>query len=152
MHWTRFNYSFSFRSNLQYGVPQSSVLDGLFITINMIDLFYEYVDGKITKHANDTILYYCVTQKEPPEVIEQGVLKGFTKFTGNTCARSPALSKKRFWHRCFPVNFVKFLRTPFSQNTSGRLLIVVIDTPNMTSKNYRPPQQNVFFIILLIIT
>ena len=21
--------------------------------------------------------------------------------------------KKRFWHRCFPVNFVKFLRTPF---------------------------------------
>ena len=21
--------------------------------------------------------------------------------------------KKRFWHRCFPVNFAKFLRTPF---------------------------------------
>ena len=21
--------------------------------------------------------------------------------------------KKRLWHRCFPVNFVKFLRTPF---------------------------------------
>ena len=27
------------------------------------------------------------------------------------------------WHRCFPVNFAKFLRTPFSQNTSGRLLL-----------------------------
>ena len=24
---------------------------------------------------------------------------------------------------CFPVNFVKFRRTPFSQNTSGRLLL-----------------------------
>ena len=23
------------------------------------------------------------------------------------------LSKKRFWHRCFPVNFEKFLRTSF---------------------------------------
>ena len=23
------------------------------------------------------------------------------------------LLKKRFWHRCFPVNFAKFLRTPF---------------------------------------
>ena len=23
------------------------------------------------------------------------------------------LFKKRLWHRCFPVNFVKFLRTPF---------------------------------------
>ena len=26
-------------------------------------------------------------------------------------------------HRCFPVNFVKFLRTPFLQNTSARLLL-----------------------------
>ena len=33
------------------------------------------------------------------------------------------LLKKRLWHRCFPVNFPKFLRTPFSQNTSGRLLL-----------------------------
>ena len=23
------------------------------------------------------------------------------------------LLKKRLWHKCFPVNFVKFLRTPF---------------------------------------
>ena len=40
-----------------------------------------------------------------------------------TCARvsfliklqvwSATLLKKRLWHRCFPVNFVKFLRTPF---------------------------------------
>ena len=33
------------------------------------------------------------------------------------------LVKKRLWHRCFPVNFVKFLRTPFLQTTSGRLLL-----------------------------
>ena len=32
------------------------------------------------------------------------------------------LFKNRLWHRCFSVNFGKFLRTPFSQNTSGRLL------------------------------
>ena len=40
----------------------------------------------------------------------------------NTCARvsfliklqTPAtLLKKRLWYRCLPVNFVKFLRTPF---------------------------------------
>ena len=30
------------------------------------------------------------------------------------------------WRRCFLVNFVKFLRTPFLQNTSGRLLLLVI--------------------------
>ena len=31
--------------------------------------------------------------------------------------------KKRVQHRCFPVKFAKFLRTPFWHNTSGRLLL-----------------------------
>ena len=39
----------------------------------------------------------------------------------NTCGRvsfefagrSATLLKKRLWHSCFPVNFAKFLRTPF---------------------------------------
>ena len=31
--------------------------------------------------------------------------------------------KKETQHSCFPVNFAKFLRTPFLQNTSGRLLL-----------------------------
>ena len=38
------------------------------------------------------------------------------------CKKRPAtLLKKRLWHRRFTVNFAKFLRTPFLQNTSGRL-------------------------------
>ena len=37
--------------------------------------------------------------------------------------RPATLFKKKLWHRCFPVNFAKFLRTPFLQNTSGRLLL-----------------------------
>ena len=49
----------------------------------------------------------------------------------NTCARvsflmklRPAtLLKKWLWHRCFPVDCVKILRTLFSQNTSGRPLL-----------------------------
>ena len=37
--------------------------------------------------------------------------------------RRPAtLLKKKLWHRCFPVKFAKFLKTPFSQNTSECLL------------------------------
>ena len=42
----------------------------------------------------------------------------------NTCAKVSFpinCIKKRLWHRCFLVNFAKFLRTPFFQNTSGRL-------------------------------
>ena len=30
---------------------------------------------------------------------------------------------KRLWHMCFPVNFAKFLKTIFLQNTSWRLLL-----------------------------
>ena len=32
----------------------------------------------------------------------------------------------RLWHRCFPVNFAKFLGTPFLQNTSGRLILYIV--------------------------
>ena len=36
---------------------------------------------------------------------------------------SATLLRKRLWHRCFPVNFAKFLRAPLLQNTSRRLLL-----------------------------
>ena len=32
-------------------------------------------------------------------------------------------AKNELWYRFFPVNFAKFLRTPFLQNASGRLLL-----------------------------
>ena len=57
-----------------------------------------------------------------PEVFsKKGVLRNFTKFTGNHQCQSltsckpqaVTLLKKKLWHRCFPMNFVKFLRTPF---------------------------------------
>ena len=35
------------------------------------------------------------------------------------------LLKNRLWHRCFSVNSVKFLKTPFLQNTSGRLFLYI---------------------------
>ena len=37
--------------------------------------------------------------------------------------RPATLLKKKLWHRCFPVNFAKFLKTLFLENTSGRLLL-----------------------------
>ena len=51
------------------------------------------------------------------EAVTGGVLKSFTKFTKRHLCQSMPQScnfiKKRLQHRCFPVNFVKFLRTPF---------------------------------------
>ena len=51
------------------------------------------------------------------------VIKSFTKLTGKELCQGlilnkvPGLSlatlqKQRLWHRCFPVNLAKFLRTP----------------------------------------
>ena len=56
--------------------------------------------------------------------VRKVVLRNFSKFTGKKLCQSlffnkvarlrPAtLLKKRLWHRCVPVNFAKFLRTPF---------------------------------------
>ena len=68
----------------------------------------------------------CSTKKD--------VLRNFSKFTGKHLRQSlffnkiagfrPAnLLKKRLWHRYFPKNFAKFLRTPFLQNTFARPLL-----------------------------
>ena len=56
--------------------------------------------------------------------VRKGVLRNFTKFSGKHLCQSLFLLKKRLRHRCFPVSFVKFPRTPFLQNTSGRLLLL----------------------------
>ena len=51
---------------------------------------------------------------------KKGVLRNFAKFTGKHLYHSLFFNKvaalrheSRLWHRCFPVNFTKFLRTPF---------------------------------------
>ena len=78
-----------------------------------------------------------VIQKQSPEVFyKKDVLKNSAKFTGKLMCQSLFLNKvagirpatlirKRLWHSCFPVNFAKYLRTPFLQNTPGRLLLVI---------------------------
>ena len=45
-------------------------------------------------------------------------------FSNKVAGLRPAtLLKKSLWHGCFPLNFAKFLRTSFLQNTSGRLFL-----------------------------
>ena len=55
-----------------------------------------------------------------PELFwKKSVRRNFTKFPGKHLRQSlfliklQPLLKKRLWHWCFPVNFAKFLRTPF---------------------------------------
>ena len=73
-----------------------------------------------------------------PEVFcKKGVLRNFTKFTGKHLCQSlflnkvatlrpSTLSRKRLWHRCFPVNFAKFLRTSFIKEHLWWLLLKIL--------------------------
>ena len=67
--------------------------------------------------------------------VKKGVLRNFLKFTEKHLCQSLFFNKvagsacnfikKETLAQLFPVNFTKFLRTPFSQNTYGRLLLYV---------------------------
>ena len=75
-------------------------------------------------------------KKQPLEGFsKKGVLKKFRKihlkthvlesyFNRVSGLRVVTLLKKRLQHRCFQINFMKFLRTPFLQNTSVICLTV----------------------------
>ena len=70
--------------------------------------------------------------------VRKGVLRNLAKFTGKHLCQGLLMSgpkacnfiKKRLWHRCFPVNFVKFLRIPFLQKTPGQLLLFRVNRVN----------------------
>ena len=68
---------------------------------------------------------------------KKSALRKFAKFTGKhrwhslffnkvTGLRPATLLKNRLWHRCFPVNFEKFLRTPFLKEHLQWLLLYKI--------------------------
>ena len=65
-----------------------------------------------------------LVMNKPPEEATRGVNKRysqkFPKYTGKHLCQSLFFNKVAgLWHRCLPVNFPKFLRTPFLQKTSG---------------------------------
>ena len=70
------------------------------------------------------------------------VRKVFAKFTGKhlfqklyfnkVAGLRVSKRKKRHWHRCFTVKFAKFLRKPFLQNSSRRLLLLLAFPSNFT--------------------
>ena len=51
--------------------------------------------------------------------VKKVVLRKLVKFRKNSCLRPATLLKKSLRYRCFSLNFAKFLRTSFLQNTSG---------------------------------
>ena len=90
-----------------------------------------YLKGKWCKGPEKPLTSFAwrfeivnLRSSRPDVFCRKDVLKNFAKFTGKYLCQSlffnkvaglrPAtLLKKRLWHRCFLVNFAKFLKTPF---------------------------------------
>ena len=79
--------------------------------------FFNNVAG-LTKWSN--------TLKQFISILLTNCLSVFDHFV-----RPATLLRKRLWHSSFPVNFVKFLRTPFFIEHLGRLLLWLVFTFKM---------------------
>ena len=111
-----------------------------------ISHYYAFFCNIFLFYENFLVLFHVFKKKRKKEKIDlivcshrrcsvkNGVLRNFAKFTGKhmchrlffnkvASLRPATLLRKSLWHRCFPVNFAKFLSTPFLQNTSWRLLL-----------------------------
>ena len=77
------------------------------------------------------IKIYCVFRSNHQRYsMKKGDLRNLTKSQENTCVRISFLISLFFnkivgLRLCFPASFLKFLRKPFLQNTSRRLLLCV---------------------------
>ena len=76
---------------------------------------------------------------------KKGVIRNFTKFTGKLLCQSlffnkvsglKPYQKMRLWHRFFPVDFVKLLRTPLLTKHLRWLPLENICTLQMTEQKY----------------
>ena len=105
---------------------KAAVLVGYVLPFNE----HQTLKVKIKIHKNTAI------RRQPLGVFNK---KGFLKISQNSlenaCARASFLKKRRLWHKCFPVNFAKFLRIPFLQNTSGRRIQNPLKIINTLSVN-----------------
>ena len=54
--------NFSNRIDIEFGVPQCSVLGPIFFNIDMIDIFYECEDSNVASYTDDTTPYTCATE------------------------------------------------------------------------------------------
>ena len=104
-----------------------------------LDIFNEYESFnfnfvllflKKTLAITTNMTNYLARSSRPEVFCIKGVLRDLTKFTGKHLCQSLFFIKAAgLEHRCFPVNFVKFLRTSFLQNTSGDCFCIKANFP-----------------------
>ena len=70
---------------------------------------------------------HCVRSSHRRCSVRKGLFRNSAKLTRKRLCQSLGLAtllKGRLCYRCFPGSFAKFLRTPFLENISGRMLLL----------------------------
>ena len=89
------------------------------VTVYFLWKVRKVVTLNLAKHSKKTRRFLTNRSSRPEVFCKNCVLKNFTKLPGMHLYQSLSLIKlqisnfikKRLWHRYFPVNFAKFLRT-----------------------------------------
>ena len=105
-----------FKEHLRMTASDNSYFWTCFITAFERDEYHKFCRWKIILCE---IKEVALNRSSRPEAFcKKNVLENFAKFTGKHMCQILFFNKiaclKRLWHRCFSVNFVKFLRRSFS--------------------------------------
>ena len=88
----------------------SKICDGVFLQRWLTYTSSKPFSRKAPSYKSSRLEVFC----------EKGVFKNFIKFIGKQLCQSLFFNKVAGLRQsCFLINFTKFLRTPFLQNTSG---------------------------------
>ena len=87
------------------------------------------VEAAVRKCSSEAVAQRCSVKKMFLKVLQNSQKNTHARISSliKLQARNSTCNfiKKRLWHRCFPVNFVKFLRTPFLIEHLRWLLLVL---------------------------
>ena len=111
------NNRYSFHGAFNFSVYQKKFC-------NLTKLNVSYIASKLESPGKLLFEVFWQVQKQPPEMFcKKRCSEKLRKIHRKTDLRPATLLKQKLWLTWFPVNFAKFLRTTFLQNTSERLLL-----------------------------
>ena len=111
-------------------VPEAQGFSCEFCEISK-NTFLQNTSGRLLLKLFLMWMFWKIPKQFLEVLCQKGVLKNFAKFTGNSPFNNvglspPTLLKKRPLHRCFPMKFAKFSRTPFLIKYLRWLLLKIV--------------------------
>ena len=83
-----------------------------------VDVIYKHIE------LEEAVAIRCSVKKVFLEILQNSQKNTSARVSSlHQCLRAATLLKKRLWHRRFPLNFVKFLRTPVFREHHWWLLL-----------------------------